>query len=70
MPNIPDIQWVVRVKELCTVFARVDVYETPARMLWHPGRHIIHLITDDDPAIRRAAVCGNRRKSICLTLGR
>ena len=56
----------IRVKELCTVFARVDVYESPARMLWHPGRHIIHLVTDYDPTIRRAAVRGHGRKRVCL----
>ena len=48
---IPHIQRVVCIKQLCAVFAGIDVYEGATRVLWYPGGHIIHFVSYHNPAV-------------------
>lgn len=48
---LPDIQRVVCIKQLRAVCARVDINQRASGVLWHPGRHIIYFVADDDPAV-------------------
>lgn len=65
---VPDVERVIGVKQLSTVFTRVDIYQRASRVPWHPRCDVVYLVLDYYPAVVGLVVLGHRRKTMRLCL--